>query len=355
MLYSATELYPPNRLYHQDPLDLYPNLHDTCEARSRRVGFCISETTFAGRAINMTSRPSSVPQNRSFNWRPYLLLAVAPLCWSGNIVLARGVVDLIPPVTLAFWRWTVAALLLWPFAYPFARKDWPLFTRHWKIMVFLSLVGISGFNTLLYMAVHTTTAINGALIQTTMPAVIILISLLAFKEKVTRLQSLGVALCILGAGLVVLRGRLSTFLDLSFVQGDLLMLVAVLLYAFYSAYLQRRPLIHPLSFLIYTFVLGALGLLPLYLLELIYSPPFDLNTKAVASVLYVAAFPSIVAFFCWNRGVELIGANRAGLFINFIPVFASIMAIIWLGESLRAFHLIGMLLIFGGMVLFNRY
>ena len=132
------------------------------------------------------------------------------------------------------------------------------------------------------------------------------------------------------------------------------MLAAVLLYALYSAFLHRRPSIHPLSFLLYTFALGALGLLPLYLWELTYSRAFELNVDVVASILYVAVFPSIVAFFCWNRGIELIGANRAGLFINFIPVFASVMAIIWLGESLKAFHLIGMLLIFGGMVLFNR-
>lgn len=302
----------------------------------------------------MKLQPTNGHQSQHFTWRPYLLLAIAPLCWAGNIVLARSVVDIIPPVSLAFWRWTIASLLLWPFAHPHARRDWPLFSRHWKMLFFLSVVGISGFNTLLYLAMHTTTAINGALIQTTMPAVIILISLLAFKEKVTRLQSLGVALCILGAGLVVLRGRFSTILDLSFVEGDLLMLVAVLLYALYSAFLHRRPSIHALSFLIYTFALGALGLLPLYLWELRYSQAFALNVDVVASVLYVAAFPSIVAFFCWNRGVELIGANRAGLFINFIPVFASVMAIIWLGESLKAFHLIGMLLIFGGMVLFNR-
>ncbi len=302
----------------------------------------------------MKLQPTNDRQSQPFTWRPYLLLAIAPLCWAGNIVLARSVVDIIPPVSLAFWRWTIASLLLWPFAHPHARDDWPLFTRHWKMIFFLSLVGISGFNTLLYLAMHTTTAINGALIQTTMPAVIILISLLAFKEKVTRLQSLGVGLCILGAGLVVLRGRFSTILDVSFVEGDLLMLVAVLLYAVYSAFLHRRPSIHPLSFLFYTFVLGALGLLPLYLWELRYSQAFALNVDVVASVLYVAVFPSIVAFFCWNRGVELIGANRAGLFINFIPVFASVMAIIWLGESLKAFHLIGMLLIFGGMVLFNH-
>ncbi len=302
----------------------------------------------------MTLQHSSDPASRSFNWRPYVLLAIAPLCWAGNIVLARGVVDIIPPVSLAFWRWTVASLLLWPFAHPHAKRDWPLFVRHWKMMLFLSLVGISGFNTLLYMAVHTTTAINGALIQTTMPAVIILISLLAFQEKVSRLQNLGVGLCIIGAGLVGLRGQLSTILEMSFVRGDLLMLVAVLLYALYSAFLQRRPSIHPFSFLMYTFTLGALGLLPLYLLELRFSPAFALSFEVAASVLYVAVFPSIVAFFCWNRGVELIGANRAGLFINLIPVFASILAIVWLGESLRAFHLIGMLLIFTGMVLFNR-
>ncbi len=294
------------------------------------------------------------PQNRPINWRPYMLLAIAPLCWAGNIVLARGVVDLIAPITLAFWRWTVASLLLWPFARRYAKKDWPLFIRHWRMVLFLSLVGISGFNTLLYIAVHTTTAINGALIQTAMPAIIILISVLAFKERVTRLQSLGVGLCMLGAGLVVLRGRFSTFLDLSFALGDLLMLAAVLLYAIYSAFLNRRPPIHPFSFLLFTFALGALGLLPLYLMELTYSPPLVLNIEVVASVLYVAAFPSIVAFFCWNRGIELIGANRAGLFINLIPVFASILAIIWLGESLKAFHLIGMLLIFAGMILFNR-
>ena len=291
----------------------------------------------------------------NFNWRPYFLLVVAPLCWAGNAVLARGVIHLVPPVSLAFCRWSIAALLLWPFAHQHAKRDWRLFTRHWKMMLFLSLVGITCFNTLLYIAVHTTTAINTALIQTAMPAFIIVITWVGFSEKVTRLQSLGVLSCMLGACLVVLRGRLSTFFDLSFVQGDLLMLVAVLLYALYSAFLRRKPPMHALSFLLYTFALGALGLIPLCLWELSYRPVFVFNIEAVASILYFAAFPSIIAFFCWNRGVELIGANRAGLFVNLVPVFASIMAVAWLGESFMAFHLIGMMLIFGGMVLFNRF
>ena len=285
---------------------------------------------------------------------PYLLLAIAPLCWASNAVLARGVVHLIPPVSLAFWRWTIAALLLWPFAHQHAKRDWPLLTRHWKTMLFLSLAGIMGFPTLLYLAVNTTTAINTALIQTTMPAVIIVITWIGFKEKVTRLQGLGVGLCMLGGCLVVLRGKFSTFFDLSFVEGDLLMLVAVLLYALYSVFLRRRPPLHPLSFLIFTFATGAMGLLPFYLWELICRGAFALNISTALSILYIALFPSIVAFFCWNRGVASIGANRAGLFVNLVPVFASILAIIWLGESLRAFHIVGMLLIFTGMILFNR-
>lgn len=284
----------------------------------------------------------------------YVLTAVAPLCWAGNIVLGRGVADLISPVGLAFWRWTLAFFLLLPFAWRHARQDRAAVARNWKILFFLSLTGIACFNTLLYTAVHTTTAINGALIQTTMPSVIILISLLAFGEKITKRQLFGVMLCILGAALVVLRGQFAAILRLSVVQGDILMLLAVVLYALYSAFLRRRPAIHALSFLVYSFGIGALFLLPLHVWEVIRGRTFALSTETALSILYVAVFPSIVAYFCWNRGVEMIGANRTGLFINLIPVFASVMAVIWLGESLKAFHFLGMALICGGMIVFNR-
>lgn len=288
-------------------------------------------------------------------WPAYLMLVTAPLCWAGNIVLARGVVDIIPPVSFAFWRWSVAFVLLLPFAWRRVRQDWPVALRHWKILSITALLGISGFNTLLYTAVHTTTAINGALIQSTMPAVIILISLILYREKVKALQLCGVMSCIVGAGLVVLRGDLGALLDMALVRGDVLMVVAVVMYAFYSALLRRRPPIHMLSFLIYTFGIGVLGLLPFYGWELATVGAFVPNGRVMASILYVAVFPSIVAYFCWNRGIDLIGPNRGGLFINFIPVFASIMAVTWLGESLMAFHFIGMGLVLGGMILFNRH
>lgn len=284
----------------------------------------------------------------------FLLVAVAPLCWAGNIVLAKGVVSMIPPVALAFWRWTVAFLVLLPLAWPIVKKDWFNALAGWKIMLLLSLFGITGFNTLLYMAMHTTTAINGALIQTTMPAVIIVISMVLYGERVAWVQAAGVMLCVVGAGVVVLKGSWQALIDMALVRGDLLMIVAVVLYALYSALLVRRPAIHPLSVLVYTFGLGALGLLPLYIWEMAAVGTFPLTPGVAGSIAYVALFPSIVAYFCWNRGVAVIGANRTGLFINLIPVFAAILAIVFLGETLHAFHVVGMVLIMGGFVLFNR-
>jgi len=184
--------------------------------------------------------------------------------------------------------------------------------------------------------------------------VIILISLVLYKEWISLIQACGVFLCVAGAGVVVLKGRWQALVEMTVVQGDLIMLVAVILYALYSALLPKRPAIHPMSFLSYTFGLGAMGLLPLYLWEISAVGTFTLTPGIAAGIAYVALFPSIVAYFCWNRGVAIIGANRTGLFITLIPVFAAVLAILILGETLRLYHLVGMGLILMGFVLFNR-
>jgi len=287
-------------------------------------------------------------------WLPYALLTIAPLCWAGNVVVARGIVDTFPPVSLAFWRWSVAALILLPFARHPAIHDWETALSHWKILVLLSITGISVFNTLLYMSVQTTTAINAALIQTVMPAVIIVFSHMIFKEKIRLVQTVGVVVSMTGALVVIMRGQLSNMLQLAFVQGDLLMFLAIFFYALYSVFLKKRPAMHPLSFLFYIMAMGSLGLLPIYLWECIGNSPSGLEAAFVFSILYFALFPSLIAYFCWNKGVELIGANRAGLFINLIPIFASFMAVLWLQESLEWFHFMGLLLVVIGMALFNR-
>jgi len=284
----------------------------------------------------------------------FFLVAVAPMCWAGNIVLAKGVAAMIPPAALSFWRWAVAFLILLPLTWPYVKRDWKTAVAGWRILGLLALFGVTSFNTLLYLAMHTTTAINGALIQTTMPAVIIVISLILYGERVSRIQAAGVGLCVVGAGVVVIKGHWQALIDMTLVQGDLLMIVAVVLYALYSALLPKRPAMHPMSFMTYTFGLGCLGLLPLYLWEMSVLGTFTLTPGVAGSIGYVAIFPSIVAYFCWNRGVAVIGANRTGLFINLIPVFAATLAVIFLGESLKSYHLAGMILILIGFVMFNR-
>lgn len=297
---------------------------------------------------------SPAASSRRSGLAPYLVLAVAPLCWAGNIVLARGVAELIAPVAFAFFRWTLATLVILPLALRQAAQDRREIRRGWKRLSLLALLGIAGFNTLLYAAVHTTTAINGALIQTSMPAVIVLLGLLFHRETVTRLQLAGVLLCVAGAAAIVLRGDAARLGELDVVPGDFLMAVAVVLYALYSTLLRRRPPIHPLSLLAATFFLGAAALLPAFLVECALRGFPAIDGRVALSVLYVALFPSIVAYFCWNRGVDRLGPNRAGLFINLIPVFAALLSMGLLGERIQGFHLAGMGLIACGMALFYR-
>ncbi|MEW6258276.1 MAG: DMT family transporter [Thermodesulfobacteriota bacterium] len=286
-------------------------------------------------------------------WAPILMLIVPPLCWAGNVVLARSVIHSIPPIGLAFWRWTVAFGLMIPFAFRHIVKDLPLIQRNRRMLLVLSAFGIAAFNTLLYLAVHTTSAINCALIQTTMPAFILIITFVGFREKTGWLQTVGVILCMFGAAVVVLRGDLKVLLGMSFSRGDLLMLVAVVCYGVYTVLLPKRPPIHPMTFLTVTFGIGASMLLPIYLWEHWTIQPMVWSLPTLNAVLYVSVFPSIVAYFCWNRGTELIGANRSGLFINLVPIFAAVLSMLWLNEPPMPYHLIGMGLVFSGMMMVN--
>jgi drug/metabolite transporter (DMT)-like permease len=250
---------------------------------------------------------------------PYLLLILAPLFWAGNVVLARGINDLIPPVAFAFWRWVVATAVILPFSWHHVQREWPLIRQRWRILLLLGILGVTSFNTLLYLGVQTTTAINGAMMQTTMPAMIVLFSLLLFREQITGGQLAAVLISISGALFIVFRGDVASLRSLTFVVGDGLIFMGVLLYALYSALLRKRPLLHPLSFITTTFFLGTVVLLPIYLWELFQVGAFLLTPTILSSILYVAIFPSILAYLCWNGGIEIVGANRGGLFINLVP------------------------------------
>ena len=280
-------------------------------------------------------------------------MVVPPLLWAGNATLARFVADQIPPITLSFWRWVIALSILLPFTWSHVRKDWPAIKKGGKIIVLLGLLGIATFNVLLYTAAHTTTAINISLTQSVMPAIIVLISFFLFGDRITLRQVFAISLCATGASYIIIQGDIQRLTDLEFVIGDLIMLLAIILYATYTALLRKRPNIHPLSFLTTTFAVGVICLFPAYLWEIQSAPPLVLSQTVFLSLMYVAFFPSIVAYLCWNRGIYEIGANRAGLYINLLPLFTALLAVFFLGERFQTYHIAGIILIVSGLLLFN--
>ncbi len=284
---------------------------------------------------------------------PYLLLTAAVFFWSVNSIVGRFMRFDVPPVALAFWRWAGASLLIFYFAWPHMKKEWPIMCsrKHLPLLLLLALTGVAMFNTLLYTGLHSTVAINAFLIQSLMPVLIMLFSFFIYRDKITIFQGIGVALSLAGVVLVIARGDLEILRTLDLNRGDLLILIAAIGYALYSTMLRQRPELHPLSFIGFTFIGGTLMLLPLYLWESFTVKALTLTGPTLLTIAYVAIFPSIISYFCYNRGIELIGANRAGLFIHLSPVFGTIMAILFLGETFFWFHGIGIVMIISGILL----
>ncbi|SLN21938.1 DMT family transporter [Oceanibacterium hippocampi] len=283
-------------------------------------------------------------------WRlPYLLLTLTALFWSGNFVVGRAVNEAVPPIGLAFWRWAIASLIILPFAWPHLVRAWPEIRRHWAVILLLSIFGVSCFNTMVYVALTTTTALNATVVNSSMPVLIVLFSWLFFRDGVGLRGGLGILMSLIGVLTLISKGTLAILLGLSFGAGDLWVVAAAASYAIYSACFRLRPAIHPLAFVAASFLIGDFFLLPFYGWEIASGSVMHLNTVTVASVLYVAIFPSLLAYLFWNRGIELVGANRTGLFIHLMPVFAGLLAILLLGETLHAYHVIGMALVLFGV------
>ncbi len=298
------------------------------------------------------------PAPRSFlSWlanRPYLLLTLTPLFWAGNAVVGRAVAGHFPPVTLSILRWTTAFLLVLPFAWPHLVRDWPTIRGRLGIMIVLSLTGISLFNSLQYWGLEYTEALNALLMQSSGPLFVAIWSLLLLGVRLTWAQAIGIVVSLCGVLVILLRGDLGALTKIALNKGDLIYLGALAVFGFYSALSVKRPAIHNLSFLAFTFGFGALCLIPPFILELTARPMVQFTPHNLAVLAYVAIFPSILSYLCFNRGVELIGANRAAPFFHLIPVFGSAMAIVFLGEKLQLFHLVGYALVLVGVVVAAR-
>lgn len=285
---------------------------------------------------------------------PRFLMLLPGLFWAGNAIVARSVAGEIPPIGLAFWRWTVAAALVLPLAWPHLRRDAAVMANAWPAMLLLSALGIAIFNTLLYISAQTTTAINIVMLQTAMPIVVVIATFLIFRETLTGRQAMGVVASLAGALTLISHGDPAVLLHLDFKRGDLWMLAAVVSYAVYTALLRLRPPVHGLSFACASFAIGAVLLLPFYVVETLLVRPVPVSIDAVAAVGYVAVFASILAYLAFNRTVELLGANTAGLVVHLVPVFGTVLAVLLLGEKLHAYHGLGIALIALGLWLATR-
>ena len=293
----------------------------------------------------------------SGNWianQPYLLLSITALCWAGNAIVGRLAAGHIPPVTLSFLRWSMAFLIILPFAWKHLVRDWAAIRGRLGIMVFLSVTGISAFNTMQYWALEHTQALNTLLLQSAAPLFVAVWSLMLLGVRLTLAQAGGLAVSLTGVLVILLQGDLTTLKNIEFNIGDVIFIAALLIFGLYSTLTFKRPQIHGLSFVGFTFGCGAAALIPLLIWELMTRPLMQLDTANLLTLFYVAVFPSTLAYLCFNRGVHLIGANRAAAFFHVIPMLGAAMAIVFLGEHPHLFHVIGFALVLTGVFVASR-
>lgn len=286
------------------------------------------------------------------NRQPYLLLSLTALFWAGNIVVGRHAAGHVPPIALSFLRWAGALAILLPFAWPHIVRERALIRRHLGTLLLMSASGIAVYQVISYGALAYTQAINALLIQSSGPLFIALWALVLFGARLTAAQAFGIALSLTGVLVIVLRGDLATVQTLTLNPGDVWFLIGMIVFGFYSA--LRRPPLHLMSVLTVTAALGALMLLPLFVWDLANGARLHADFTTAATLVYIATMPSALAYLFFNRGVELIGPNRAAPFFHLQPVFGSVLAMVFLDESLRVFHLIGYALVLAGIAIAAR-
>ena len=288
---------------------------------------------------------------------PYLLLSLTALFWSGNWVIGRAFVSdgQIPPVALAWWRWAIALVIMMPFALPQVLRHRAALWQHRKMVLALGLIGTGFHNLLSYVGLQYTTATNGVMLNSAIPVLIILLGVLFFTQRVSSKQLLGVAVSLAGVLTILTKGHPEALATLQFNRGDLIVLGSMMLWALYTLLLKWRPDGVPgLALLAVCASIGLIGMTPVYGWEMASGKSIQWSFGAAAALLYLGLFPSFVGYIFWNRGVEEVGANVAGLFVHLMPVFGSLLAWLFLGERLFWFHLFGIAFIFAGIFLTTR-
>jgi drug/metabolite transporter (DMT)-like permease len=288
--------------------------------------------------------------NRSHT-RAFLMLGLVMLFWAGNSITGRAVRDDIPPFTLALGRWVIAVLVLLPFA---ARQLWRERAEAmagWRWVLALGFLGIVCFNGFLYKGLHYTTAANALLLQAAIPAAVMTLDFAVFGGRLGRMHVFGVLVSTLGVVAIVFRGDPAALMELQFGPGDGLVFCAVAAWSLYTVFLRKRPPISATSLLLLTFTIGALAMAPLAAMEAAQGQVVVWSPQVLGAFAYVGVLPSVVAYFIYNRATGELGAARAGQAITLMPLFGALLSALLLGERLQGYHLVGMALILGGIVL----
>lgn len=296
------------------------------------------------------------PSEAQGNQRTGILLALlAVLIWSGNFVIAKGINQEIPPVSLNFYRWLVAALIIAPFAIKYLKNEWKVVRSSLHYLFWISLTGVSLFNTFVYIGAHYTSAINLALIGTTSsPIMSVIFARIFLKEKIGWMKAFGMILCVTGVLYLLAKGNFYNLVSFRFGTGDLWMLLAAFCFAVYNTMVKKKPAgLSPVNFLFTIFSMGTLMMVPFYVWEINRTPAVAWNPHVIFSILFLGLGASVICFLIWNIAIHKLGAGRTALFGNLIPVFSSIEATIILHEAFTWVHVISMLIVFAGILLAN--
>jgi len=284
-----------------------------------------------------------------------ILAVTATIVWSGNFVVARGVINQIPPVSLAFYRWLTASLIILPLGFRRLREDMPVISQNKKYLFWVAFSGITLYNTFLYVAGHYSPAINLALIATTTsPVMAIILAAIFLKEPIHPLRLAGLLICIAGILLLLSRGSLDRLLGFHFTVGDWWLIAGAFCFAVYNTLVKVKPAgISPLSFLVVIFCLGTVMLLPFYLWEKMTHPPVQHSWNLFWIILYLGLGACVISYLCWNAAIAILGSARTSLFGNLIPVFSTMEAVLILNEEITTVHLISGIIVIAGLVLAN--
>ena len=290
--------------------------------------------------------------SRAYSSSPFLLF-LATLGWGSNTIASRLAVGEVSPMLLIFFRWGIVVVILLSLYWRQMIDEWPVIRPRLKWLLIMGGCGLSLFNAFFYIAAHSTTAVNLGIIQSTMPGMILLGSFMYFGDRINRLQFSGLLLTLLGVIVIVTQGSLEKLMQLTFNHGDLLMIFACSFYAMYTVGLKSRPKISGMVMLAYFSVAAFLMTIPLMIFESLIYGTLMPGVKGFAIVFYIAIVPSFLSQIFFMRGVDLIGPGSAGLYANLVPIFSAIMAVLLLSEEFAFFHLTAMLLVFGGIGLFE--